>query len=325
MSRPEDGGMPTGQTGNGPTVSPGRPDPDAVRAWLADLQARIVAGLEAVDGARFISDPWQREPGFGGLSRVIEGGDAIERGAVLFSDVTVRQMPPSATERRPGLAGRQARAMGVSLVIHPRNPYAPTVHMNVRCFLAGPSASDRDDDCWWFGGGMDLTPCYPFEEDAIAFHRQCKEALEPFGPQWYPAFKGWCDRYFFLPHRNEARSIGGVFFDDLSEPGFETSFAMTRAVGEAFLPAYAPILARRKDRPHGERERDFQLLRRGRYVEFNLIYDRGTIFGLKSGGRAESILCSMPAEARWRYDWQPEPGSPEARLFTDFLPPRDWV
>ena len=300
------------------------PDPTRVRDWLTGLQARIVAGLEAVDGGRFISDAWQREPGFGGLSRVLEGGQAIERGGVLFSDVTVAQMPPSATERRPELAGRRARAMGVSLVIHPHNPHAPTVHMNVRFFLAEPSARGNDA-CWWFGGGMDLTPSYPFEEDAIAFHRQCRDALEPFGTQWYPAFKAWCDRYFFLPHRNEARGIGGVFFDDLCEPGFETSFAMTRAVGEAFLPAYAPILARRKDLPYGERERDFQLLRRGRYVEFNLIQDRGTVFGLKSGGRAESILCSMPAEARWRYDWRPEPGSPEARLFTDFLPPRDWV
>ena len=302
----------------------GRPDPAAVRDWLTDLQARIVTALEDVDGGRFLTDPWQREAGFGGVSRVIEGSEVIERGAVLFSDVTVAQMPPSASARRPELAGRGARAMGVSLVIHPRNPYAPTVHMNVRCFLAGPS-SDGDDGCWWFGGGMDLTPCYPFEEDVVAFHRQCKQALDPFGPRWHPEFKRWCDDYFFLPHRNEARGVGGVFFDDLCEPGFETSFAMTRAVGEAFIPAYAPILARRAGLPYGERERDFQLLRRGRYVEFNLIHDRGTVFGLKSGGRAESILCSMPAEARWRYDWQPEPGSPEARLFTDFLPLRDWV
>lgn len=300
------------------------PDQAPVRAWLTDLQARIVAALEAVDGGRFVADRWERQAGFGGLSCVLEGGRVIERAAVLFSDVSVEQLPPSASERRPELAGRSARAMGVSLVIHPRNPYAPTVHMNVRCFLAAATARG-DDACWWFGGGMDLTPVYAFEEDVIGFHRQCKDALDPFGPDWHPQFKRWCDSYFFLPHRNEARGVGGVFFDDLNAPGFETSFAMTRAVGEAFIPAYAPILARRHDHPHGERERDFQLLRRGRYVEFNLIYDRGTIFGLKSGGRAESILCSMPAEARWRYDWQPEPGSPEARLFTDFLPARDWV
>ncbi len=300
------------------------PDPQRVRAWLTGLQDRIVAALEAVDGGRFGTDAWQRESGFGGLSRVIEGSQAIERGAVLFSDVSVAQMPPSASARRPELAGRAARAMGVSLVIHPRNPYAPTVHMNVRFFLAAATAVGNDE-CWWFGGGMDLTPVYPFEEDVVAFHRQCKDALDPFGSHWHPKFKRWCDEYFFLPHRQDARGVGGVFFDDLSEPGFERSFAMMQAVGNAFAPAYAPILDRRKDLPYGERERDFQLVRRGRYVEFNLLYDRGTVFGLKSGGRAESILCSMPAEARWRYDWHPEPGSPEARLFTDFLPARDWV
>ncbi|MET0507883.1 MAG: oxygen-dependent coproporphyrinogen oxidase [Burkholderiaceae bacterium] len=295
-----------------------------VRDWMTGLQSRIVAALEAVDGGRFGTDSWLREAEFGGVSRVLEGGAAIERGAVLFSDVAVAQMPPSASARRPELAGRSARAMGVSLVIHPRNPYAPTVHLNVRFFLAGPS-NLGNDDCWWFGGGMDLTPVYPFEEDVIAFHRHCKQALEPFGDQWHPRFKRWCDEYFFLPHRNEARGVGGLFFDDLGEPGFETSFAMTQAVGEAFVPAYVPILARRKDHHWGERERAFQLLRRGRYVEFNLLYDRGTVFGLKSGGRAESSLCSMPAEAHWRYDWHPEPGSPEARLYSDFLPARDWV
>jgi coproporphyrinogen III oxidase len=300
------------------------PDPQRVRSYLTDLQSRIVAALEAVDGERFGTDAWEREASFGGISRVMEGGEAIERGAVLFSDVSVAQMPPSASARRPELAGRSARAMGVSLVIHPRNPYAPTVHLNVRFFLAAATASGNDE-CWWFGGGMDLTPVYPFEEDVIAFHRHCKEALDPFGADWHPRFKRWCDEYFFLPHRNEARGVGGLFFDDLSEPGFETSFAIMQAVGNAFAPAYVPILARRRDTPFGGRERDFQLMRRGRYVEFNLLYDRGTVFGLKSGGRAESILCSMPAEARWRYDWHPDPGSPEARLYTDFLPARDWV
>jgi coproporphyrinogen III oxidase len=304
-------------------------DVEAVRGWLADLQSRIVVGLEALDGGSFIADPWQRAEGGGGISRVIEDGAVFERGGVLFSHVTGARLPASASASRPVLAGRGFEAMGVSLVLHPRNPYVPTVHMNLRCFIA----SARDDaspgtpeaqPVWWFGGGMDLTPYYPFEKDVVRFHSTCKQALEPFGAELHPRFKKWCDEYFFIRHRNEPRGVGGIFFDDHNEPGFEQSFAMARSVGDAFLDAYAPIVERNRDLPYGEHERAFQAYRRGRYVEFNLVYDRGTLFGLQSGGRTESILVSMPPIANWRYDWHPEPGSAEARLTEHFLVPRDW-
>jgi coproporphyrinogen III oxidase len=297
-------------------------DTKAIKDYLTGLQARIVAGLEALDGKPFRSDAWTRPEGGGGLTRLIEEGNLLERGGVLFSHVTGTSLPPSATAARPELAGRGFEAMGVSLVLHPRNPYVPTVHLNVRFFVAQkPDA----DPVWWFGGGMDLTPYYGFEDDARHFHATCKSALASFGPDLHPRFKAWCDRYFFLKHRNEPRGVGGIFYDDLNEPGFEASFALTRAVGDAFLDAYAPIVERRRDHAYGERERDFQLYRRGRYVEFNLVWDRGTLFGLQSGGRTESILASMPPVVRWRYDWHPEPGSPEARLYEVFLKPRDWV
>ncbi|MBX3592379.1 MAG: oxygen-dependent coproporphyrinogen oxidase [Burkholderiaceae bacterium] len=297
-------------------------DAGAVRDYLLGLQRRIVAELESIDGQPFRTDAWQRPEGGGGITRVIEEGNVFERGAVLFSHVRGARLPASASAHRAELAGRSFEAMGVSLVIHPRNPYVPTVHLNVRFFVA-PGA-DGADPVWWFGGGMDLTPYYPFEKDIVRFHSVCRQALAPFGEHWHPRFKKWCDDYFFLKHRNEARGVGGIFFDDLNEPGFERSFALTRSVGDAFVDAYAPIVVRHRDEPWGERERDFQAYRRGRYVEFNLVYDRGTLFGLQSGGRTESILCSMPPLARWRYDWHPEPGSPEARLH-EFLVPRDWV
>jgi coproporphyrinogen III oxidase len=302
-------------------------DTAAVRAYLLDLQQRIVAAFEAEEGGQpFLRDAWQREPGSrlqgDGLSRLIEQGRVFERGGCNFSHVLGAAMPPSATAHRPELAGAPFEAMGVSLVMHPRNPYVPTVHMNVRLFAAKPEGREP---VVWFGGGMDLTPYYGFEEDAAHFHRSCRDALAPYGTQLYPRFKRWCDEYFFLKHRNEPRGIGGIFFDDFSELGFDGSFAMLRAVGDAFLPAYLPILQRRKALPYGERERDFQAYRRGRYVEFNLVFDRGTLFGLQSGGRTESILMSMPPLAAWRYDWQPEPGTPEARLYADFLRPRDWA
>jgi coproporphyrinogen III oxidase len=249
----------------------------------------------------------------------------LERGGVLFSHVTGAALPPTASAQRPALAGRPFEAMGVSLVLHPRNPYIPTVHLNVRFFVAYPAAGSAEAPVWWFGGGMDLTPYYGFDEDATHFHRQCQAALTPFGPDYHPRFKRWCDEYFFLKHRNEPRGVGGVFFDDFSELGFEQSFALTRSVGEHFLPAWLPIAQRRRDHPWGERERGFQCYRRGRYVEFNLVFDRGTLFGLQSGGRTESILCSMPPVVHWRYNWQPEPDTPEARLYSHFLQARDWV
>ena len=252
----------------------------------------------------------------------LEGGPVLERAGVGFSHVTGAALPPSATKVRPELAGRRFEAMGVSLVFHPTNPFVPTVHMNVRMLAATPASGET---VTWFGGGMDLTPYYGFEDDAAHFHRVLQGALAPFGDDKYPRFKRWCDDYFFLKHRNEPRGIGGVFFDDFSEFGFERSFEMLRAVGESFLPAYLPILQRRRAQPFGERERDFQAYRRGRYVEFNLVFDRGTLFGLQSGGRTESILMSMPPVVKWRYDWRPEPGTPEARLYTDFLRPRDWA
>ena len=303
-------------------MSAAPPDTAAVKAWLTDLQARIVAALEAADGLPFRSDSWTRPEGGGGTSRLIEEGQVLERGGVNFSHVLGDRLPPSASAHRPELAGRRWEAMGVSLVLHPRNPYAPTVHMNVRCFVA---LKDGEAPVWWFGGGMDLTPYYGFAEDARHFHATCKAALDPFGTDLHPRFKDWCDQYFFLKHRNEPRGIGGVFFDDFSEGGFDHAFAMTRAVGDAFLDAYRPILERRKDHAYGERERDFQAYRRGRYVEFNLVFDRGTLFGLQSGGRTESILMSMPPIVKWRYDWHPEPGSPEAALYSDFLVAKHWV
>jgi coproporphyrinogen III oxidase len=299
-----------------------------VRDWLLGLQQRICDALEAADGggARFLRDEWRKPPGEKlqgeGLTRLMEEGALLERGGVGFSHVRGPALPPSATQHRPELAGAPFEAMGVSLVFHPHNPYVPTVHMNVRMLAAGHPGQEPVS---WFGGGMDLTPYYGFEDDAAHFHRVNRDALAPFGADKYPRFKQWCDEYFFLKHRAEPRGIGGVFFDDFSELGFERSFAMQRAVGNAFLDAYLPIVERRRDTPYGERERDFQAYRRGRYVEFNLVWDRGTLFGLQSGGRTESILMSLPPLVKWRYDWQPEPGTPEARLYSDFLRPRAWV
>ncbi len=291
-------------------------------AYFTGLQERIVAGLEALDGKPFRRDSWERPEGGGGITRLIEEGDLFERGGCNFSHVMGKGLPPSATASRPELAGRAFEAMGVSLVLHPRNPYVPTVHMNVRCFVA---MKEGADPVWWFGGGMDLTPYYGFEEDAQHFHRTCRDALAPFGPDFHPRFKKWCDEYFHLRHRGEPRGVGGIFFDDLNAPGYEASFALTRSVGDRFLDAYRPIVERRRTLPYGERERDFQAYRRGRYVEFNLVFDRGTLFGLQSGGRTESILMSLPPIVKWRYDWHPEPGSPEARLYEVFLKPREWV
>jgi coproporphyrinogen III oxidase len=297
-----------------------------VRAYLLDLQARIIASMEAADGQHFITDSWQREPGGKlegeGHSRLLEGGAVIERGGCSFSHVKGKALPPSATQHRPELAGAPFEALGVSLVFHPRNPYVPTVHMNVRMLTAGVEGQEA---VTWFGGGMDLTPYYGFEEDAAHFHRVNRDALAPFGDDKYPRFKKWCDEYFYLKHRDEPRGIGGVFFDDFAELGFERSFEMMRSVGDAFIPAYMPILQRRVALDYGEIERDFQAYRRGRYVEFNLVVDRGTLFGLQSGGRTESILMSMPPIVKWRYNWRPEPGTAEARLYSDFLRPRDWA
>ncbi|MGA0608979.1 oxygen-dependent coproporphyrinogen oxidase [Caldimonas sp. KR1-144] len=301
-------------------------DTAAVRRWLLELQQGIVEAMEAEDGGRFIRDAWRKPPGERlqgeGITRLLEDGAVLERAGVGFSHVSGPSLPPSASQHRPELAGARFEAMGVSLVFHPRNPYVPTVHMNVRMLAAFPP---NGAPVTWFGGGMDLTPYYGFEEDARHFHRCCADALAPFGADKYPRFKRWCDEYFFLKHRNEPRGIGGVFFDDFAEGGFDNAFAMTRAVGDAFLGAWRPILQRRRDTPYGERERDFQAWRRGRYVEFNLVWDRGTLFGLQSGGRTESILMSLPPIVKWRYDWQPAPGSAEARLASDFLRPRDWL
>lgn len=328
------------------------------RAYFLDLQSRIVGALEAIDGKAFRRDEWTRDEGGGGVTCAIENGNVLERGGVLFSHVTGTALPASATAHRPELAGRAWQAMGVSLVLHPRNPYAPTVHLNVRCFAAGDPSSETSNaagsmsavgppqganytpsggseasetrawgssSTWWFGGGMDLTPCYGYAEDAVHFHRVCRDALAPFGDDAYPKYKKWCDDYFFLKHRREPRGIGGIFFDDLADGGFERCFALTQSVGDHFLLAYEPILARRKDRPFGERERDFQAYRRGRYVEFNLVWDRGTLFGLQSGGRTEAILLSLPPLVRWRYDWTPAADSDEARLYSDFLVAKDWL
>ena len=297
-------------------------DVDAVKQFLTGLQQTIVANLERVDGRTFQRDAWSRPEGGGGVTQVLEDGGVFERAGVNFSHVHGASLPPSASAGRPELAGRSFQAMGVSLVLHPRNPYVPTVHMNVRFFVAGEAASAA---AWWFGGGMDLTPYYPFAEDARHFHRVCRDALAPHGADRYPRYKRWCDEYFYLKHRAEPRGIGGVFFDDLNQPDFAACFALTRGVASGFLPAYLPILERRRGLAYGERERAFQAYRRGRYVEFNLVYDRGTLFGLQSGGRTEAILMSLPPRVEWRYDWKPEPGSAEAKLYTEFLVPRDWA
>ncbi len=302
------------------------PQAALVRDYLLALQRRIIEAVAQLDGGAFRVDAWSKPPGEAlqgnGITQILEGGTVFERAGCGFSHVTGPRLPPSATQHRPELAGAPFEAMGVSLVFHPRNPYAPTVHMNVRMLAA--TGADGQQVCW-FGGGMDLTPIYGFEEDAIHFHETCKTALGAFGPDKYPRFKTWCDEYFYLKHRQEQRGIGGIFFDDFSELGFEGSLAMMQSVGDAFLGAYLPILRRRKDMPYGERERQFQLYRRGRYVEFNLVWDRGTHFGLQSGGRTESILLSMPPLASWAYRQETEPNSPEAELYTRYLVRRDWL
>lgn len=292
------------------------------REFFTGLQQRIVERIEDVDGTRFRRDQWERAEGGGGLSCVMEEGNVFERGGVNYSHVFGGGLPASATAARPELSGRGFEAMGVSLVLHPRNPYAPTVHLNVRYLEARKEGAEPVS---WFGGGMDLTPYYGFEEDAIHFHQTCKNALQPFGADYHPRFKKWCDEYFYLKHRKEPRGIGGIFFDDLGKPDFQSCFNLTQSVGDHFLEAYVPILERRLDMPYGERERDFQAYRRGRYVEFNLVWDRGTLFGLQSGGRTESILMSLPPIVKWRYDWKPEPGSAEDKLYKDFLIGKDWV
>lgn len=298
-------------------------DVAAVKAYLMDLQERICAALEAADGgARFSADSWERPGGGGGRSRIIENGAVLEKGGVGFSHVFGDGMPPSATAHRPELAGRRFQAMGVSLVMHPDNPHIPTSHANVRFFIAEKEGADP---VWWFGGGFDLTPYYGNEDDCVHWHRVARDACAPFGAEVYPRFKQWCDEYFFLKHRNEARGIGGLFFDDLNDWGFERSFEFLRAIGDAYLAAYLPIIERRRGTPFSPEQKTFQEYRRGRYVEFNLVWDRGTLFGLQTGGRTESILMSLPPTVRWGYDWQPEPGSAEARLVEEFLPPRDWL
>lgn len=302
----------------------------AVLHYLQELQAKIVEALEMVDGKSFLHDSWNRPEGGGGTSCLLEGGNVFERAGVGFSHVLGSKLPPAATIAHPEAAGRAWEAMGVSLVLHPRNPFIPTVHMNIRFFMAtAPEHSTQKDssaeDIWWFGGGMDLTPYYGFEDDCVHFHRTNKTALDTFDANYYPQFKSQCDTYFHLKHRQEPRGIGGIFFDDFHALGFERSFALQRAVGDAFLQAYLPIVQRRKDTPYTEHERDFQAYRRGRYVEFNLVYDRGTLFGLQSNGRTESILMSMPPIVKWRYDWKPEPGSAESKLYTDFLIDKDWL
>jgi coproporphyrinogen III oxidase len=299
------------------------PDSAIVKAFLLDLQTRICNGLQALDGsAQFVEDSWKREEGGGGQSRVLTNGAVFEQAGVNFSHVTGASMPASATAHRPELAGRSFEAMGVSLVIHPKNPHIPTTHANVRFFIAHKEGADP---VWWFGGGFDLTPYYPYLEDVVEWHQNAKSLCEPFGNEAYPKYKQWCDEYFWLPHRNETRGVGGLFFDDLNKEGFDKSFAFMQAVGNGFITAYAPIVERRKDTEYGEHERQFQLYRRGRYVEFNLVYDRGTLFGLQTGGRTESILMSMPPLVRWEYAYTPEAGSPEAALYSDFLKPREWL
>jgi coproporphyrinogen III oxidase len=298
-------------------------DLNSVKEYLQALQNRIVAELEQLDGkAAFRRDSWERPGGGGGLSCVLSDGQVFEQAGVAFSHVFGDKLPPSASKNRPELAGQGFQAVGVSLIIHPRNPYVPTTHANFRFFRAGNGDTSQD---WWFGGGLDLTPFYAFEEDVVHWHEIAKTACDPFGAELYSRYKSWCDEYFFLPHRNETRGVGGLFFDDVNEPGFDPCFEFLQSIGDSFLPAYRPIVRKRKNHPYGERQREFQLYRRGRYVEFNLLYDRGTIFGLQSGGRSESILMSLPPRVRWEYDWQPEAGSPEAKLYTDFLQPRDWL
>lgn len=298
------------------------PDKTLVKAYLLDLQNRICQALEAVDGGRFEQDEWTRQEGGGGQSRVLAEGAVIEKGGVNFSHVMGAAMPASATAHRSELADRSFEAMGVSLVIHPNNPYAPTSHANVRFFIA---EKDGEAPVWWFGGGFDLTPYYGFREDCVHWHTVASDACAPLGDSAYPRYKKWCDEYFYLRHRDEARGVGGLFFDDLNEPGFAKSFEFMRSVGDAYTEAYIPILRKRMDCHYGERERQFQLYRRGRYVEFNLVYDRGTLFGLQTGGRTESILMSLPPLVRWQYDYQPQPDSAEAALARDFLPARDWL
>ncbi len=304
--------------------SPSKVNLPAVRSYLLGLQQSIVSALELAGGDDFKRDEWARPEGGGGVSRLVEGGSLFERAGVLFSHVKGMTLPPSATLHRPEVAGRPWEAMGVSMVLHPRNPFVPTTHMNVRMFVAQAESGSAQQDIFWFGGGMDLTPYYPFEEDAQHFHRINRDALAPHSDTAYEEYKKWCDEYFFLKHRNETRGIGGIFFDDLSAGGFDASFSLMRSVGDAFLSAYMPIVEKRRHIAYGERERDFQAYRRGRYVEFNLVFDRGTLFGLQSGGRTESILLSMPPMAAWRYNWQPESGTPEAEL-AEFLKPRQWV
>jgi len=303
------------------------PDKAAVKNYLLGLQESICTALETEDGEQtFLRDAWEREPGHGlsggGISSVLQGGAVFEQGGVNFSHVVGEKLPGSATAHRPELAGRGFEAMGVSLVIHPNNPYVPTSHANVRFFIA---EKEGEEPVWWFGGGFDLTPYYGKDEDCRHWHQTAKAACEPFGEAAYPRFKQWCDEYFYLKHRQEPRGIGGLFFDDLNEWGFDQSFDFMRSVGDHYIPAYLPIVQRRREQAFGERQRDFQLYRRGRYVEFNLVYDRGTLFGLQSGGRTESILMSMPPLVKWRYDWRPEPGSEEAELYERYLKPRDWL
>lgn len=298
-------------------------DTDAVKAYLLSLQDRICASLSAEDGAKsFFEDAWERDAGGGGRSRVLTEGALIEKGGVNFSHVYGAKMPGSATAHRPELAGRSFQAMGVSLVIHPHNPYIPTSHANVRFFIA---EEEGKPPVWWFGGGYDLTPYYGNEDDCRHWHATARAAVRPFGEEFYPRFKHWCDDYFYIKHRQEPRGVGGLFFDDFNELGFEQSFALMRAVGDSYLEAYLPIVQKRKHLPWGEREKNFQLYRRGRYVEFNLVYDRGTLFGLQSGGRTESILMSLPPTVKWGYDWKPEPGSPEAELRENYLSRTDWL
>lgn len=301
-------------------------DTNTLRDYFLGLQDRITDAMGALDGTPFITDAWTKPADAklkgDGRSRILEDGNILERGGVGFSHVRGDAMPPSATAHRPELAGRAFEAMGVSLVFHPRNPHIPTVHLNVRCFIA---QAEGKEPVWWFGGGMDLTPYYGDEKDCQHFHQTCKNALDPYNPELHPRFKKWCDEYFYLKHRDEPRGIGGIFYDDFSELGFEKSFEMTRSVGDAFLDAYLPIVKKHQHDPYTESQREFQAFRRGRYVEFNLVFDRGTLFGLQSGGRTESILMSMPPVVRWGYDWKPVANSPEARLYTDFLKPRDWI
>jgi coproporphyrinogen III oxidase len=299
------------------------PNIDAVKAYLLSLQDSICDALAEADAKQvFVEDAWERPSGGGGRTRVISEGGIFEKGGVNFSHVFGESMPASATAHRPELAGRSFQAMGVSLVMHPRNPYIPTSHANVRFFIA---EKEGEDPVWWFGGGFDLTPYYGNDEDCRHWHQTAKNACEPFGEDIFPRYKQWCDDYFHIKHRDEPRGVGGLFFDDLNELGFEKSFALMQSIGNAYLDAYLPIVERRKAAPFGEREREFQAYRRGRYVEFNLVYDRGTLFGLQSGGRTESILMSLPPDVKWGYDWHPEPGTPEAKLYTRYLTPRNWL